>query len=62
VLRVNAQTLFETKKLFALVKCHCESSNMNKQTYALRVKLASMTDAKKIHALKLKIQQLEKSK
>jgi hypothetical protein len=35
---------------------------MNKQTYALRIKLASMTDAKKIHALRLKIQQLEKSK
>jgi hypothetical protein len=35
---------------------------MNKQTYALRIKLASLTDAKKIHALKLKIQQLEKSK
>jgi hypothetical protein len=34
----------------------------NKQTYALRIKLASMTDAKKIHALKLKIQQIEKSK
>jgi hypothetical protein len=34
---------------------------MNKQTYALRVKLASLTDAKKMHALKLKIQQLEKT-
>jgi len=34
---------------------------MNKQLYALRVKLASLTDAKKISALKLKIQQ-EKSK
>jgi hypothetical protein len=32
---------------------------MNKQNYALRIKLASMTDAKKIHALKLKIQQIE---
>ena len=35
---------------------------MNNQLYALRIKLASMTDAKKMHALKLKIQQLEKSK
>jgi hypothetical protein len=35
---------------------------MNKQTYALRLKLASMTDAKKISVLKLKIQQIEKSK
>jgi hypothetical protein len=35
---------------------------MNKQLYALQVKLASMTDAKKISVLKLKIQQLEKSK
>jgi len=35
---------------------------MNKQTYALRIKLASLRDAKKIHALKLKIQQIEKSK
>jgi hypothetical protein len=35
---------------------------MNKQIYALRVKLASMTDAKKAAVLKLKIQQLEKSK
>jgi hypothetical protein len=35
---------------------------MNKQTYALRVKLASLKDAKKIHALKLKIQQLEQTK
>jgi hypothetical protein len=35
---------------------------MNKQTYALRIKLASMTDAKKINALKLKIQQLEQTK
>jgi len=34
----------------------------NKQTYALRVKLASMKDAKQIAVLKLKIQQLEKSK
>jgi hypothetical protein len=35
---------------------------MNKQTYALKIKLASLKDAKKMHALKLKIQQLEKSK
>ena len=35
---------------------------MNKQTYALRIKLASMTDAKKIAVLKIKIQQLEKTK
>ena len=35
---------------------------VNNQLYALRVKLASMTDAKKIAVLKLKIQQLEKSK
>jgi hypothetical protein len=35
---------------------------MNKQTYALKIKLASMTDAKKMHALKLKIQQLEQTK
>jgi hypothetical protein len=35
---------------------------MNKQTYALGIKLASMKDAKKIAVLKLKIQQLEKSK
>jgi len=35
---------------------------MNKQTYALRIKLASLRDAKKIHALKLKIQQLEQKK
>jgi hypothetical protein len=35
---------------------------MNKQTYALRVKLASMKDAKKINALKLKIQQIEQTK
>jgi hypothetical protein len=34
---------------------------MNKQTYALRIKLASLTDAKKIAVLKLKIQQLEKT-
>lgn len=35
---------------------------MNKQLYALRIKLASMTDAKKILALKIKIQQIEKPK
>jgi hypothetical protein len=35
---------------------------MNKQTYALRVKLASLKDAKKISVLKLKIQKIEKSK
>jgi hypothetical protein len=35
---------------------------MNRQLYALRLKLASMTDAKKISVLKLKIQQLEKTK
>jgi len=35
---------------------------MNKQLYALRVKLASMTDVKKIHALKLKLQQIEQTK
>jgi hypothetical protein len=35
---------------------------MNKQTYALRVKLASLTDAKKIAVLKLKIQKLEQKK
>jgi len=35
---------------------------MNKQTYALRSKLASLRDAKKIHALRLKIQQLEQKK
>ena len=35
---------------------------MNRQLYALRVKLASLTDAKKIHALQLKIQQIEKPK
>ena len=35
---------------------------MNRQLYALRLKLASMTDAKKIVVLQLKIQQLEKSK
>jgi hypothetical protein len=34
---------------------------MNKQIYALRLKLASLTDAKKMHALKLKIQQIEKT-
>jgi hypothetical protein len=54
--------IFETKKLFALANVSVEINPMNKQTYALRVKLASMTDAKKIHALKLKIQQLKKSK
>jgi hypothetical protein len=35
---------------------------MNKQIYALRIKLASMKDAKQAAVLKLKIQQLEKSK
>jgi hypothetical protein len=55
-------SIFETKKLFALVKCHCEIEPMNKQLYALRIKLASMTDAKKIHALRLKIQQIEQTK
>jgi len=35
---------------------------MNKQTYTLRVKLASLTDVKKISALRLKIQQLEQKK
>ena len=35
---------------------------MNKQTYALRVKLASLRDAKKIAVLKLKIQQIEQTK
>jgi hypothetical protein len=35
---------------------------MNKQLYALRLKLASMTDAKQIAVLRLKIQQLEKKK
>ena len=35
---------------------------MNKQIYALRIKLASMTDAKKIAVLKLKIQQIEQKK
>jgi hypothetical protein len=35
---------------------------MNNQIHALRVKLASLTDAKKISVLKLKIQQLEKKK
>jgi hypothetical protein len=34
---------------------------MNRQLYALKIKLASLTDAKKIHALKLKIQQIEKT-
>jgi len=34
---------------------------VNRQLYALKIKLASMTDAKKIHALQLKIQQLEKT-
>jgi hypothetical protein len=34
---------------------------MNKQTYALRLKLASLTDAKKMHALQIKIQQIEKT-
>ena len=50
------------KKTFALVKCQCEIEPMNKQTYALRVKLASLKDAKKISVLKLKIQKIEKSK
>jgi hypothetical protein len=35
---------------------------MNKQTYALRIKLASLKDAKKAAVLKLKIQQLEQKK
>jgi stress-induced morphogen len=35
---------------------------MNKQIHALRIKLASLTDAKKMHALKLKIKQLEQTK
>jgi hypothetical protein len=35
---------------------------MNKQIYALRIKLASLRDAKQIAVLKLKIQQIEKSK
>jgi hypothetical protein len=35
---------------------------MNKQVYALKIKLASITDAKKISVLKLKIQQLEQKK
>ena len=35
---------------------------MNRQLYALRIKLASLTDAKKIAVLKIKIQQLEKTK
>jgi hypothetical protein len=34
---------------------------MNKQTYALKIKLASLRDEKKISVLKLKIQQLEKT-
>jgi len=35
---------------------------MNKQIHALKIKLASLKDAKQIAVLKLKIQQLEKSK
>jgi hypothetical protein len=54
--------LFEIKKTFALVKCHCEIKPMNKQIYALRIKLASLKDAKQVAVLKLKIQQLEQKK
>jgi hypothetical protein len=39
---LNHKLIFETKKLFALVKCHCESTNMNKQIHALKMKLASL--------------------
>jgi len=35
---------------------------MNKQIHALRIKLASMKDAKKAAVLKLKIKQLEQTK
>jgi hypothetical protein len=35
---------------------------MNKQIHALKIKLASLRDEKKISVLKLKIQQLEKKK
>jgi len=34
---------------------------MNKQAYALRIKLASLKDAKQIAVLRLKIQQLQKN-
>ena len=61
-LRVISQTLFETKKLFALAYVSVESWNMNKQIYALKIKLASLRDEKKISVLKLKIQQLEQRK
>lgn len=51
------------KKPFALADCQCRiNSNMNRQLYALKIKLASLNDPKKIAVLKLKIQQLEKSK
>jgi len=33
--------------------------NMNKQIHALKIKLASMSDAKKINALKQLIRQIE---
>jgi hypothetical protein len=35
---------------------------MNKQIHALRIKLASLKDAKKVAVLKLKIQKLEQTK
>jgi len=35
---------------------------MNRQTYALKIKLASLRDEKKISVLRLKIQQLEQTK
>jgi hypothetical protein len=35
---------------------------MNRQLYALRIKLASLRDEKKISVLKLKIKQLEQKK
>lgn len=52
-LRIISQMLFETKKLFALVKCQCEIELMNKQIHALKIKLASLKDAKKIAVLKI---------
>jgi hypothetical protein len=61
--RVDSTNCSLKQKNFSLLLLvGVESSHMNKQIHALRIKLASMTDAKKMHALKLKIQQLKKSK
>lgn len=61
--RVNQQIVLWDKKNFrACLLIGVNQYNMNRQLYALRMKLASLTDAKKILALQLKIQQIEQSK